>query len=113
MQGRWTQSVASVVRRVRSLGDAVVGLVEHSLMVMATVTSGHGEDETGSVKQCVRVVPTNVEVRSATCHDVSVDVLWWNGPARWRSWLGVALRSAATVEVTAVEVRDTVGDQNA
>jgi hypothetical protein len=113
MQGRWTHSAAWVARSVRSLGDAMAGLVEHNVMVVATVTGGHGEDETGSVKQRVRVVPTNVKVRSATCHGVGVYVLWWNGPARWHSWLGMALHSAATEEVATTEERDTVGDRNA
>jgi hypothetical protein len=66
MQGRWTQSAASVARRVRSIGDVVAD----NVMVVAVVTGGHGEDETGSVKQRVRVVPTNVEVGSATRHGV-------------------------------------------
>jgi hypothetical protein len=65
--------------------------VEHNIMIVAAITGGHGEDETGSVKQCVRVVSTNVEVGSATRHGVDVDVLWRNGPARWHPWLGVAL----------------------
>jgi hypothetical protein len=86
MQGHWTQSAALVARRVRSLGDVVAGLVEHSVMVMAAVTGGHGEDETGSVKQRVRVVPMNVEVGSVTRHGVGGGTGRLNG-VRGLAWL--------------------------
>jgi hypothetical protein len=49
--------------------------------VAAEVPGGHGEDETGSVKQRVCVVSMNVEVRLAMHHGIGVDVLWQNGPA--------------------------------